>query len=350
MPSLTKEQLWNELKAGKIAPVYLLYGAESFLRDAAAKTIADRVFSEGELRDFNENEFALTTSESDAFVRALGAAEQLPMMASRRVVRITNVKLSLVPGRETLKEASEPMLARYLERPAESSVVIFIADEFDKRRRISKALLDKACSVEFQRLQGKEIVGWIKKEIRDLGFDIEERAAFHLAGLVDDDLHRLKNEIGKLVTAALPDRIVTYALVESLVSNSRELSNFDLTNHIFSGDRRKTLHTLKKILDDGAEPLMLLGLLAFNVRKLMMASELMSTGAERKQVLGALKVHPTHHESFLKIALRVKREKMAEIIERLAAADLAIKTSRGGGGPSGARMQLELVVAEISRA
>lgn len=350
MPSLTKEQLWNDLKSGNIAPVYLLFGPETYLRDSAARAIADRAFPADALRDFNENEFALTTSESDALVRALGAADQLPMMSPRRVVRITNVRLSLVPGRETLKDDSEKIIARYLERPAESSVVILIADELDKRRRIAKLLLEKTAAVEFPKLREQEIVGWIKREVRDAGAEIEERAAFHLAGLVDDDLHRLKNEIGKLTTAALPDRLVTFELVEKLVSNSRELSNFELTDQIFGGDRRKTQHTLKKILDDGAEPLMLLGLLAFNIRKLMMASELMSAGAERREVLGVLKVHPSHHESFLKIARRVKREKLAQIISRLAEADLAIKTSRGGGGPIGSRMQLELVVAEISGA
>jgi hypothetical protein len=34
-------------------------------------------------------------------------------------------------------------------------------------------------------------------------------------------------------------------------------------------------------------------------------------------------------------------------MRRLAETDLAIKTSLGGGGPQGARMQIEMLVAEL---
>jgi len=44
-------------------------------------------------------------------------AEQLPMMSDRRVVRIRNFA--------KLREADEDMLLKYLERPVETSVIIF---------------------------------------------------------------------------------------------------------------------------------------------------------------------------------------------------------------------------------
>jgi hypothetical protein len=58
MVVLTREDLRNQLKKREIAPVYLLFGAETYLRDLAAKTIADFVFVENSLREFNENDRA----------------------------------------------------------------------------------------------------------------------------------------------------------------------------------------------------------------------------------------------------------------------------------------------------
>jgi DNA polymerase III delta subunit len=85
----------------EISPVYVQFGQETYLRDLAAKTIADRVFNEGDLRDFNENEFSLSV---DGNIRtAIAAAEQLPMMASKRVVRVCDVKVSANGSKETLK-------------------------------------------------------------------------------------------------------------------------------------------------------------------------------------------------------------------------------------------------------
>jgi len=345
MPVLSRDDLRNQLKKRMISPVYLLFGAETYLRDLAAKTIANLVLDENSLREFNENEFSL--NQSDNLSYALASAEQLPMIAARRVIRITDVKVSATGTKDTLKEDYETLLTTYLTRPSETSVVIFIADELDKRRKMSKLLLEHSVAVEFAKFSDNELVAWARKEIRDAGFDVEEKALFHLVALVGDNLRKLTNEIKKITTAALPDKIVTYELVESLVPNTREMSNFDLTDQLFGRDKRKPLHTLKKILDDGAEPLMLLGLIAHNLRRTLMAKELMNQGVERTEVVRMMKLHPKYHEDFLQTARRSDSKKLFHIIKRIAETDLAIKTSKGGGGNAGSRMQLEMLVCEI---
>ena len=345
MPVLSRDDLRNQLKRREFAPVYLLFGAETYLRDLAAKTIAELVFGENSLREFNENEFSL--NQADNLTYALAAAEQLPMMAAKRVVRITDVRVSASGGKDSLKEDYETVLANYLARPAESSIVVFVADELDKRRRMSKLLLENSCAVEFAKLGDGELVNWARREMKELGFDAEERALYHLVALVGDNLRKLSNEIKKVTTAALPDKIVTYETVESLVPNVREMSNFDLTDHLFGKDKRKPLEVLKKILDDGAEPLMLLGLIAHNLRRLLTAKEMMSKGVERTEIVRLMKLHPKFHEDFLATARRSDARRLAAALEKLAATDLAIKTSKGGGGTAGARLQLEMLVLEM---
>jgi DNA polymerase-3 subunit delta len=345
MAVLTREDLRNQLKKREIAPVYLLFGAETYLRDLAAKTIADFLFDENSLREFNENEFSL--NQTDNLTYALASAEQLPMMAARRVIRIIDVKVSATGTRDTLKEDYEAVLTNYLARPSETSVVIFIAEELDKRRRMARLLIENSCAVEFTKFKDNELVIWARKEMREQGFDAEERALYHLVALVGDNLRRLTNEIKKITTAALPDKVVSFELVDSLVTNSRELPNFDLTEHLFGKDRVKPLQILKKILDDGAEPLMLLGLIAHNLRRTLMAKTLMEQGVERKEVVSLMKLHPKYHEDFLAAARKADAKKLLHIIERIAVADLAIKTSKGGGGTFGSRMQLEMLVCEI---
>jgi len=346
MPIFSRDDLRNQLKKREIAPVYLLFGTETYLRDLAAKTIANLVLDENSLREFNENEFSLNQSENLNF--ALASAEQLPMIASRRVVWITDVRVSATGTKDNLKEESENLLTSYLTRPSESSVVIFVADELDKRRKMAKLLIENSVAVEFAKLTDNELVNWARKEIKDLGFDAEEKAVYHLVGLVGDNLRKLSNEIKKVTTAALPDKIVTYDLVESLVTNTREVPNFDLTDQLFGKDKRKPLQTLKKILDDGAEPLMLLGLIAHNLRRTLMAKQLMEQGVERTEIVRLMKLHPKFHEDFLQTARRSDANKLLQILRRLAETDLAIKTSKGGGGNAGSRMQIEMLVCEIT--
>src|SRR5215468_9243466 len=120
MPVIKKDKLRESLRRREIEPVYLLYGAERFLRDVAAKTIADLTFSKGEFRDFNETEFSL--NQADSLQAALAAAEQLPMMSTRRLIRVKDIRISASGRLDTVKDEHEKMLANFLENPPEHSV------------------------------------------------------------------------------------------------------------------------------------------------------------------------------------------------------------------------------------
>ncbi len=66
---------------------------------------------------------------------------------------------------------------------------------------------------------------------------------------------------------------------------------------------------MKKILDDGAEPLMLLGLIAHNFHRLFLSKELMKQGVERKEVARIMKLPYSKQEDFLATARRADAEK-----------------------------------------
>jgi DNA polymerase III subunit delta len=343
---LNRDKLRDQLRRREIAPVYTLFGEETYLRDAAAKYIADLCFGEGDLREFNEDEYSLNTAEN--LRSALAAAEQLPMMAAKRVIRVTDVRVAATSNRDTLKEEFEPALAAYLENPCASSVVIFIADELSGNRKLGKLLKDKTAAVDFARLDAVGLRKWADDRLRELGSEADTATVRHLIDTVGDDIRRLNNEVNKLSAAALPDGKITTELVDALVPNSRELSNFSLTDNLVAGRRAEALRNLKKILDDGTEPLALLGLISSNYRRLLVAHEMIARGSSRGEVVTAARVFGSGRDAFLAAARRIERRKLAGAIGRIAETDLAIKTSIGGSGPAGARTQLEMLVCELA--
>ncbi len=332
MSTLKREELRRALKQGRLEPLYLLFGAEDYLRDRAARAIADTALADAPLRDFNEASYSLTNTDVQ---QAIAAAEQLPMMAARRVVRISDF------GK--LREADEGALLRYLARPVESSVVIFTADELDKRRKLSKTLLDACTSVEFASLTNAELSAWAKSHLKELKADMDERTLGQVVALVGSDVRTLSNELDKLATAALPDGRITMEMVDALVKRSRELSNFELSDHLIARNRKRALQTLQRLLDDGTEPVMLIGLLASNYHRLSLAKELMSRGAAKEEVFRLVGMPYSKREEFLATARRFDASALTHSIQRIAEADLAIKTSRATP-----RMQLELLVCELA--
>src|ERR1035437_5036466 len=342
MPVLTRQDLRNQLQRRQIAPVYVLFGAETYLRDLAEQTITKYAFAAGDLRDFNETTFSLNAEGN--LERALAAAQQLPMMATRRVVRVTDVRVSSSGFRDTLTERDESTLLSFLGDPPPSSVVIFVADELNGVRKLSKILKERSTAVEFSPLKDEQLRGWAAEHFKDAGAAVEKAVLDQLIARVGPDVRRLTNEVNKLATAALPNGAVTAELVRILVPNTRELGSFDFINHLLAGRKRDAIAAVRKSLDDGAEPLMMLGSMGWAYRRMLMAKDMMMRGADKREIAGAVKLRYNDEDTFMANLRRIDAGKLVSAIKSLAKTDLAIKTSIGGTGAPAARMQMEMLV------
>jgi len=330
MPVRSPKDLTQSLKQGAIAPVYFLSGPEAFLRDEAASAITEAALSDTLLREFNESSFNLL---SDDVRSAMAIAEQLPMMSSRRVVHITNF------GK--LRDADEEVLLHYLKRPVETSVLIFSTDDLDKRKKLAKALMSSA-AFDFQPLKTNELQTWIKSYLKKAGVEIEPRAGHLILEMVASDLNTLRNELNKLVTAALPAGRITVKLVTGLISRSREHMNWELSDQIIAGNRGAALKTLRDLLDDRVEPVLLVGLLAGTYRRMALAQALLSQGAAPGKIFSEVRMPPFKQGAYLATLRQTDARALAKKIQRIAETDLAIKTSKATP-----RMQIEMLVCEL---
>jgi len=330
MKILTRTELERSLREG-VRPLYLLLGTEVYLRRLAAQTITDLALSRTLLREFNEASFSLL---GDSVQAAIAAAEQLPMMSDTRVIRIRDFA--------RLRETDEEILIRYLNNPSPSTVMIFTADELDKRKKSSKVLLDTCTVVEFAPLKDAEAKAWAKSRLKELKVTIDDSVLSGLINLVGTDVQTLYNELDKLASAAAHTGRITPDLVDALIGRSRELSNFELGDHLLAGNRKKALETLHRLLEDGAEPVMLVGLIAGNYHRLALGKHLLTRGG-REEVFRNINLPPFKRDSYISTLQRSTAAKIARGIQLTAATDLAIKTSQATP-----RLQLEMLVCELS--
>jgi DNA polymerase-3 subunit delta len=330
MKTLTRTELDRSLREG-LRPLYLLLGPEIYLRRVAAQTITETALSRTMLREFNESAFSLL---SDPVQSAVAAAEQLPMMSEMRVVRVRDFA--------RLREADEDILIRYLNNPSPTTVMIFIADDLDKRKKSSKVLLETCAVVEFSPLKDAEAKAWAKSRLKELKVSADDQVFSELIRLVGTDVQTLANELEKLASAAAGTGRITLDHVDELIGRSRELSNFELADHLMAGNRKKALETLHRLLEDGAEPVMLVGLIAGNFHRLALGKHLLARGG-REEVFRNISLPPFKRDSYISTLQRSTAAKIARGIQLTAAADLAIKTSQATP-----RLQLEMLVCELA--
>ena len=330
MKALSRSELERSLRE-QVRPLYLLLGSEVYLRRVAAQAITDAALSRTLLREFNESAFSLL---SDPVQSAIAAADQLPMMSDMRVVRIRDFA--------KLRDADEEVLIRYLNNPAPSTVMIFIADDLDKRKKSTKVLLDVCTIVEFPPLKDAEAKSWAKTRLKELKITADDQVLSEIIRLVGTDVQTLSNELDKLASAAASTSRITPELVDELIGRSRELSNFELGDHLLAGNRKRALETLHRLLEDGAEPVMLVGLIAGNYHRLALGKHLLARGG-REEVFRNISLPPFKRDSYISTLQRSSAEKIARGIQLTAATDLAIKTSQATP-----RLQLEMLVCELA--
>ena len=330
MKTLTRTELERSLREDP-QPLYLLVGPERYLRDAAARSLTEAALRGTLLREFNEASFNLLR---DSVQSAVAAAEQLPMMSDRRVVRVRDFA--------RLREADEETLVRYLNNPSPATVMIFIADDLDKRKKSTKALLDNCVVVDFPPLKDAEAKAWVKSRLKELKVTADDAVLSDIIRLVGTDVQTLFNELDKLASSVADTGRITSAAVDELIGRSRELSNFELGDHLLANNRKRALETLHRLLDDGAEPVMLIGLIAGNYHRLALAKYLLAKGG-REEVFRNISLPPFKRDAYIANLQRNDAAKIARGLQLTAAADLAIKTSQATP-----RLQLELLVCELS--
>jgi DNA polymerase III subunit delta len=161
------------------------------------------------------------------------------------------------------------------------------------------------------------------------------------------DLLRLSTELDKLMTYVGDRGRITKTEIDELVRYSREHSNFELTDAILDGDRKRALTLLDHLFANPTEsiqtlPLLILGAIASNYRKMLAAKELMRDNAPIEEVARAAGMPPYAVTRFNERVRKIEVERIIEGIELIARTDIALKTSLATP-----RLQLEMLICEL---
>src|SRR5499433_3198358 len=333
----SQSEFQRKLQSGRIEPLYLFEGSERYLRDQALKTLLE-IAVDAAARDFNFARISVAQGNLDD---ALALARQFPMISARRMVVVT--------GFEAISDDKQlDALKDYLRAPSETTALIFVSDAMDNRRNIA-TMLRKACEVVgFDPLDEREAAPqWICDYVARAGRFIEPQAAAYLVGMVGVNLTRLSAELDKLINYVGEKGRIGKPEIDELVLNSRERSNFELTDAILDCDRRRALNLLDRIYANASErpetlSLMILGAIASNYRKMLAAKELMSRNAPNAEVAKAVGMSPYIVTRLNERVRKIDTARILRGIARIAETDVALKTSLATP-----RLQIEVLICEL---
>jgi len=265
-------QFKEELKSGELGRCYLLYGEEDYLRGAYLERLRKKLLS-GPAEEFNHHRF---TPETLDWNTVTDAVEAMPMMAERTMVELDDVDLFKEP------EAAREKLTAILEDIPDYCCLVFVYDtvEYSPDKRLKKlcaALEKNALAVAFRRQSASEIRSWIRRHAMAGGKDIDPRACDYLAFLTGGSMTAMNSELLKLTSYASGSAI-TKADIDAVVEPTLDAVTFDISNALVDGDFERALAKLRDLFKMQEEPVLILGAVAGQMRRIRCARVLMDHG------------------------------------------------------------------------
>ncbi|MBS4215587.1 MULTISPECIES: DNA polymerase III subunit delta [Neobacillus] len=316
--------VWRKIKQNHIAPIYLLYGTESFLINETKQLLLNHILNEEE-KDFN---FAAYDLEETPLEIAVEDAETFPFLGERKVIFLHNpIFLTAEKSKEKVVH-NIAKLEAYIQEPAPYTVLVISApyEKLDERKKITKELKRTAEVVEAKKLNEHELKNWVRDRAKTAGIEIETDAVEQLLALSGTNLFMLSSELEKLALYAANEKRIDAALVEKLVARSLEQNIFTLIEKVVQRKLEEALRIYFDLLKQNEEPIKILALLSNQFRLIYQVKELSRRGYGQQQIAGFLKTHPFRVKLALGQAAQFTDEELANLMCLLAESDYQMKT------------------------
>ena len=340
--SMTQEELFNSLDRGEIAPIYLLhgserYGCERYLLDTALDEIRKRVLGK------SGGDFDLDIFHKDGFDprRFLDATVVLPFSASRRLVICHDV--------DQLRSGEQEEISGCLKDPSPSACIVFTARKIDGRLKFYRAFKAPAIRVEFSPPFEERLPYWIRRFAREAGKEISEAAVHHLAECVGRDLLSLHNEVQK-VAIYIDDRArIEPDDIKEVTPDVRAYTIFNLVDAIGEKRRDRALYLLGRFLTAGESPVMIVSMIARQLRLIWQAREMLDRGETPRSVGERMRLRGPRQRRFFSCTSMFTRQELAKDLDLVLRADVELKSSRVDRGLILERLVLELCTGPEGR-
>lgn len=276
---LTPEYVLKQLEKGQLSPVYLFYGPNEFRLERALSRIREAVIPETS-RDFNLRIFYGDKTEP---ADIMDTARSFPFMSHSRLI--------IVRRTESLSPAALESYIPYLDRPVESTCLIFVSSKTDFKRKFYRKVRELGQAVDFKKLSERQVIPWIKKTAKELDLKIEDQACAYLQQLVGNRLMDLHAELEKL-SLRYGKKVVGLEEVRAVAIFSRIYTVFELMDEVSFKRRGESISVLNRLLEEEGNDgsLKVLGMLNRQIRLLWQAKTVSDKGGRAADVSRKIKL------------------------------------------------------------
>lgn len=308
------KSLIEDMKTQQFQPIYLLYGEERYLKKQYKERLTEGIRGEGDSINCNYFEGkGVNTKE------IIDLAETMPFFAPTRLIVIENSGF--------FKNATLD-LAEYISEIPDTTYLLFVEEEVDKRGKLYKEVKKYGRVVELGKQDGKTLYRWIGGLFQKDNRTIQEKTVRYLVEKVGEDMTCLQGEVEKLVCYTMGRDEITIEDVDDICVTQVSSRIFDMVSAVAEKRQNQALAYYYDLLALKEPPMRILFLLVRQFRMLYQVKSFIGTGISNKEIASKMGIQHFLVGKYQTQGKYFQKEELRAIIEEAAEIEEAVKTGR----------------------
>lgn len=260
----------EDIKNGQFKRIYLLYGEEAYLKHQYKRKLKQALVASDDTMNFSAFEGKDTNPKA-----VIDLAETLPFFAERRLILIENSGF--------FKNSCED-LAAYLPEMPESTCIIFVEEEIDKRSKMYKAAQKTGSVVEFKKQTDEVLMRWILGRLKKENRKITGAVMQLFLSRTGTDMENIDRELEKLICYTMGKEVIEAEDVEAVCVGQTTNKIFEMVNAIAEKNQKKALSLYYDLIALKEPPMRILFLITRQFQILLQVKELRRLGFDNKAI------------------------------------------------------------------
>lgn len=319
--------LAQDIKTRQFKPVYLLYGEEAFLKKSYKNQMKEAIVGDDTMNSHSFEGKGLDLKE------IISLADTMPFFGERRLLVIEDSGL--------FKSGGGEMLVEYLPHMPDTTCILFVESEVDKRNRLYKKVKDLGYAAEMTRQNASQLAAWAGKILAKEGKKITGRTMELFLSKTGDDMENIQMELEKVISYTMGKDVVTDQDVEEICTVRVTNKIFDMVSAIVNRKTKAAMDLYEDLLTLKEPPMRILFLIARQFNQILQVKELMGQGMDRGSIASKLKLQPFVVGKVMPQARGFSREQILSYVNLCVDAEEAVKTGR-----LNERLAVELLIAK----
>ena len=307
------QTLNQDIKTGEFKQIYLLYGEEAFLKNSYKNRLKEAIIGDDTM---NFARFEGKGLDVDELIRL---ADTMPFFAERRLI--------LVEDSGFFKSASDA-LVQYLPSKPDTTILLFVETEVDKRNRLYKKVKDMGYAAELNRQDSAQLARWAGGILTREQKKITKHTMELFLSMAGDDMENIRMELEKLISYTLGREVITDEDVLAVCTVQVTNRIFEMVSAIVNRQPRKAMDLYEDLLTLKEPPMRILFLIARQFNQLLQVKDLMGKGMDKGTIASKLKMQPFVVGKTMPQARQFGREQILSYVEFCVETEEAVKSGR----------------------